>query len=99
MPNRYQYIKIIRDEKGKRYYVNNFYPEISPTDQDLYLITTEGDRYDLLAAQYLGDKTLWWIIPSCNSLDCDSLFPPSNIQLRIPATTVPFLQEYTNLNK
>lgn len=98
MSNRYEYIRIVKNDEGRRFYTNNFYPETLPTDQDIYLITVEGDRYDLLAAQYFGDVTLWWVIPSCNSLDCDTLYPVPGTQLRIPADLQQVLTAYKNIN-
>ena len=98
MDSRYDNIQLTKNVEGRRYYVNNFYPETLPTDQDLYIITVSEDRYDLLAYQYYGDQTLWWVIPSANSLDCDSLYPPPGIQLRIPVDITAFMTEYKNIN-
>lgn len=99
MPSRYQYITIIKNDDKKRYYVPNYYPIIPPANEDIYLITVEGDRYDLLANKYYGNASLWWIIPASNNLDCDSLYPPSGIQIRIPVDKEKVLLEYSNINK
>lgn len=98
MTDRYENIRIVKDAEGTRFYTNNFYPQTPPTEQDLYVITVEEDRYDLLAFQYYGDTTLWWVIPSANSLDCDSLYPPVGIQLRIPVDIVSIMTEYRKIN-
>lgn len=62
------------------------YPEI-PTDvNDIYAYTTEGDRLDLLAQQFYGDISLWWIIATGNPevLSLNSLFIPVGTEIRIP---------------
>ncbi len=62
------------------------YPEI-PTDvNDIYAYTTEGDRLDLLAQQFYGDISLWWIIATGNPevLSLNSLFVPVGTEIRIP---------------
>lgn len=98
MSNRYQNIEILKDVNKKRFYKNNFYPFVEPTDKDLYLITTSEDRYDLLANQYYGDVTLWWLIPVSNRLHCDSLYPPPGIQIRIPLDVEKILEKYRDIN-
>ena len=99
MSNRYQNIKVVRNVDGKRYYTNNIYPEVMPTENDIYVIAVEEDRYDLLAHEYYSDKTLWWIIPTVNNLTCDSLYPPVGLQLRIPVDIDSILKSYKNLNQ
>ena len=64
--SRYQDIAILNTPEGKRYYGTNFYPTIPLSDSDIYVITDERDRYDMLANQYYGDVSLWWIIASAN---------------------------------
>jgi hypothetical protein len=60
--NRYQDIQIIKNSEGTRYYKNSKYPRIPLSINDIYVITTERDRLDILAQQYYGDSSLWWII-------------------------------------
>lgn len=91
MPYRYDTspIKTLNDSKsknfGEKYYANNVYPDIPLTGADVYVITTFGDRLDLLAFDYYGDSSMWWIIASANALPGDSMFPPVGEQIRIPA--------------
>ena len=40
----------------KKYYVNVVYPEVPPTADDTYIITSYEDRPDLLAYDYYGDE-------------------------------------------
>lgn len=52
---------------------------------DIYLISTLGDRFDILAQEYYNDSSLWYVIASANpSLRRDTLLIEPGIQLRIP---------------
>jgi hypothetical protein len=98
--NRYQYIKVESNSTTKvRYYRDSKYPTIPLSPNDIYVITTIGDRYDLLADQYYGDSTLWWIISTANSLlPQNSIFIPIGTQIRIPTNISEILTSYNNLN-
>jgi hypothetical protein len=82
---RYSRTKITKNPEGKRYYATRRYSEIPRSNNDLYVITAIGDRYDLLANQYYKDPSLWWVISSANPEYIGSLYPPLGVQLRIPA--------------
>lgn len=96
--NRYENIPVVRSESKKRYYKTNIYPQIPLSENDLYVIATETDRYDLLAYTYYQDVTYWWIIPTANNLSCDSLYPTPGIQLRIPSDLYGVIQDYALIN-
>jgi hypothetical protein len=97
--NRYKDIPIFQNKDNFRYYAESKYPEIPLSENDIWVITTYGDRYDLLAQQYYGDKSLWWVIPSANnSLTKNSLYPPIGEQLRIPTNINNILFEYKDIN-
>ena len=98
--NRYRYIKIEKNpEIGVKQYRDSKYPSISLSSTDIYVVTTIGDRYDLLANQYYGDSTLWWIISTTNSLlPQNSIFIPVGTQIRIPTDINNILTSYNNLN-
>ena len=85
--SRYSRINIIRTpELPKLRYVNVIYPRIPLGSQDIYVYTTQGDRYDSLALTFYKDSSLWWIINRANpNQDSASLFPSVGAQLRIPA--------------
>jgi hypothetical protein len=85
--SRYSRINIIRTpELPKLRYVNVIYPQIPLGSQDIYVYTTQGDRYDSLALTFYKDSSLWWIINRANpNQDSASLFPSVGVQLRIPA--------------
>ena len=57
-------------------------PELS--SQDIYIQITSPERLDLLADQFYGDATLWWIIATTNGLGKGTLFTPEGITIRIP---------------
>ena len=98
-----RYKNIIPTEKvssGITYYKNSKYPIIPLSINDIYVITTIGDRYDLLAQQYYNDFSLWWIISIANdNLPQNSLYPPVGEQIRIPTNVNNILAEYTSLNE
>tara|TARA_R110000868_G_scaffold287917_1_gene548265 strand:+ start:157 stop:453 length:297 start_codon:yes stop_codon:yes gene_type:complete len=61
------------------------YPFIPESEQDFYLITSMGDRFDILASQFYGDSKYWWAIASSNpTARRDTLLLEPGLQLRIP---------------
>ena len=98
MPNRYQNIPIEKIN-GKRVYQTVRYPEIPLNENDIYVYTTQGDRFDILAQQYYGDQSYWWIISIANAqLLQNSLVIPEGIQLRIPSDLAGILSSFNLLN-
>lgn len=97
--NRYEPARIRKNKSGSRYFTTTFYPSIPYSLNDIYVITGEGDRLDLLANQYYKDSSLWWIILSANPLiPKDSLFIPVGTQLRIPVNVQNILANYSSFN-
>ena len=100
--NRYQNIQTFPPTSTlPRRYVNVKYPEISKDFSDIYVFTTQGDRYDLLADTYYRNSSLWWIISIANQdSSYDSLIPPIGAQIRIPNfSRIGQIQtEFENLN-
>jgi phage tail protein X len=97
--NRYQNIQLITSSLGIKYYKDSKYPRIPLSVNDIYVITTIGDRFDLLANQYYGDPSLWWIISIANeSLPQDSLYLPVGTQIRIPPNPATVVSSYNQLN-
>jgi hypothetical protein len=97
--NRYQNIEQTRySGTGSLYYYNNIYPDIPFSEKDNYVITTLGDRFDILANNFYGDPTLWWIIPSANGISGDSLYPEPGTQLRIPSDIRSIINQYQSVN-
>jgi nucleoid-associated protein YgaU len=97
--NRYDSIKILKTLEGADYLTTTKYPEIPRSTNDYYVITTAGDRYDLLAQQFYKDGTLWWIIAYANNSQQASLVVKPGIQLRIPGNLDTILENYKKANK
>jgi hypothetical protein len=84
---------------GKQYYKAKKFPPIPPTESDVYVITTEGDRLDLLAFTYYDDASLWWVISGINNgITFGSMFPEPGTQLRIPININEVLNIFNNAN-
>ena len=96
--NRYSNIQVTKNSAGRQYFTNNIYPEIPVSEDDIYVVTTIGDRLDLLAHSYYGDASLYWMIASANNLPGDSLVPPLGQQLRIPVDTEGIMNQYLDAN-
>ena len=105
--NRYQNTSLTSID-GKRVYQTTHYPEIPITNDDIYIYTTQGDRFDVLANVYYKDSSLWWIISTANTaiagttlpsdLPQDSLVIPEGLQIRIPANYIAVLNSFKFLN-
>ncbi len=100
MANRYQYSETLTTKETKKKYLEStIYPKIKPTNEDIYIISTQSDRLDLLAAKYYGDPTYWWIISVANNLNDASLAIESGKQLRIPGNISTVLTEFERINR
>lgn len=96
---RYTNIEILKTDEGKRYYKGVKYPDIPLDFNDIYVYSTQGDRFDILAQQYYSDSTLWWVISIANrSLTQGSYYIPEGTQIRIPANVGKVLSQYNQLN-
>ena len=88
-----------KTKKGKRYYGTVKYPEIPLNFEDIYVFTEQGDRLDILAEEYYGDSTLWWVISTANnSLNQGSYFVDPGVQIRIPSQISAIIANYNALN-
>lgn len=105
--NRYQDIFVYKID-GKLVYASSRYPEVPLSNNDTYVYTTAGDRFDTLANQYYKDSSLWWIISIANTavagtslpsdLPQDSLLIPQGSQIRIPADYISIVETFQNIN-
>lgn len=98
MPSRFENIPKFRSSKGIRYISNVIYPEIELSDDDIYVITTGGDRYDTLSYQFYHTMDYWWIIASANNASMDSLVIVPGTQIRVPANPEACYQAFLKLN-
>lgn len=97
--NRYTDTETYKQKEGPTYQGVTRYPEIPETENDTYVITTYGDRLDLLANQYYKDWRLYWIIASANpSLPSNSLYPTLGVQIRIPGNPEDVINSFNNIN-
>ena len=98
---RYDRATILKNSSGEPYYKSKIYPQIPYTESDIYVITTIGDRLDLLAYLYYKDATLWWIISVTNSnvISQGTLYTTPGTQLLIPTDINQDITQYTQLNK
>ena len=98
--NRYRNIPIIRSTTGKQMYATSRYPEIPLSSDDIYVYTTQGDRYDILALQYYTNSSLWWVIASANpNTGLNSLVIPEGIQIRIPSDYASVITQFNLINQ
>ena len=105
--NRYLNIPTIKIN-NKPVYRTVKYPEIPLNENDIYVTTVQGDRFDILANQYYQDQSLWWIISIANTaiagtslpsdLPQNSLNIPPGSQIRIPTNYVEILNDFKTLN-
>ena len=98
MARRYEDIKTEKTLNGKVGYLPTIYPSVSLSNEDFYIVAREQDRMDLLAADFYGNSSLWWVIAMANDLPGDSVFPPLGFQLRIPNNANRALDEFESLN-
>lgn len=99
MYNRYEISKVDKNGPvGDNYYANVVYPDILYSENDSYIITTMGDRLDLLALDFYNDDSLWWIIVSANNLPGDTIYAPIGVQLRIPINVQGIINNYRTVN-
>jgi len=99
MARRYNNIPTLTNPNSKRYIQPVKYPEVDFSVNDVYVITTSGDRFDLLANQYYNDSSLWWVISIANTdLPQNSFFIPEGTQLRIPANFAEVVSNFKSLN-
>ena len=106
--NRYQNIPTEIINK-KPVYRTVKYPEIPLDENDTYVTTVQGDRFDILALQYYSDSSLWWIISIANTatagtsspadLPQNSLLIPQGTQIRIPANPQAIITEFKLINQ
>ena len=100
MASRYTYNEVLKVKETKKIYLEStIYPKIKPNDNDLYIISEQGDRLDLLANKYYSDPTLWWIIATANNINDATFYVEPGVQLRIPSDTNTILNDLQKINR
>jgi len=98
--NRYDNTTILKTQQDRPYIKGKYYPNIPLSENDVYVITTVGDRLDSLANSYYNDNTLWWVIAMANNnVTKGALYPEPGTQLRIPTDINKVLDLYNQFNK
>tara|TARA_R110000782_G_scaffold258016_1_gene347556 strand:+ start:12 stop:320 length:309 start_codon:yes stop_codon:yes gene_type:complete len=101
MANKLRFIRKLQQGRKQRYYRHIKYPEIPLSNTDLYIITKDGDRLDLLADTFYNDTSLWWIISQANPqvLKGDGIVLKSGLQIRIPSQPELIIIQYQKINE
>lgn len=95
--NRYRAVES-RVVESKQIRSTTIYPQIPASESDFYVITSVGDRFDILSQQFYSNQTYWWAIASANpQVRKDSLSIEPGLQLRIPPLSA-ILESYEQLN-
>jgi phage tail protein X len=97
--NRYQNIPKTKINK-KLVYRTSRYPEVLLSPNDIYVYTTQGDRFDTLAQQYYNNSSLWWVISIANTdkVNQSTIVIPEGLQIRIPSTYANVIQDFNIIN-
>lgn len=98
MPNRLKNIEVVQTEQGEKYRKNPIHIKPSLSEDDIYIITQPGDRYDILALEYYNDPELWWILASLDKNYKGTLNLKPGQQLRIPRNKDQIIKEYEDFN-
>ena len=86
------------DKSGVRVYSTTYYPEIPISNNDVFIVSREGDRLDNLAHKYYSDNTLWWVIAKANGIKGKTALKPGE-NLRIPLNIQRITEIFRNINK
>jgi phage tail protein X len=97
--NRYQNIPKTKID-GNLVYQTSRYPEVPLSPNDIYVYTTQGDRFDTLSQQYYKDSSLWWVISIANTdkINQSTLVIPEGLQIRIPSNYSVIIQDFNIIN-
>jgi nucleoid-associated protein YgaU len=98
MARRYENTGTYKTPSGKVGYLPTKYPSLVPSNNDTYIIARAEDRLDLIATDFYGDPTLWWVVAMANDLPGDSMNTPLGFQLRIPGNLNDALNAYDQSN-
>lgn len=93
--SRYNNNPIKQNRLGRRVFRSRIYPNIPKRDDDIYVATQTGDRLDLLASEYYGDPSLWWIIASANNIHNAPVGIQDGTILRIPQNFIEIERNFT----
>jgi len=69
---------------GKRFYASPNLPIIPVSDSDIFITSNSETRLDILALEYYGNSSYWWVIAKANNIGF-GYYVPFGEQIRIPA--------------
>tara|TARA_R110001592_G_scaffold26720_7_gene99730 strand:+ start:7643 stop:7942 length:300 start_codon:yes stop_codon:yes gene_type:complete len=79
--NRYEATNTTDDDRFK----TSRYPKFPKQSTDLYIISRELDRLDLLANEFYKDPRYWWVLAEANpTLGKGTFDIPAGLQIRVP---------------
>ena len=82
--DRYKSTKRVTElETGYKKLETKFYRKCPKSQNDIYVMSQYGDRFDKLAFEYYKDASLWWYIAKANNMAFNNI--PEGELLRIPA--------------
>lgn len=92
--DRYQFTK-----KNQDRYQTTRYPSFPKQQSDLYIISREADRLDLLANEFYKDPRYWWVLADANKLNNGSMLIPPGKQIRIPFPITDLLENLRDVEE
>lgn len=97
---RYKEIRQRINPLGKRYYTNSILPTIPLSANDIYIITTAGDRLDKLSQEFYKTPKYWWVISAANpnKFKKSSYFVAPGTQIRIPVDPSSYVDYFNSFN-
>ena len=98
--SRYSNTRLKRKPSGERVYSYTLYPKIPIQNSDVFITPTYGDRLDILANDYYGDSSLWWIIAQANGIKGFTALYTKNFkgELRIPTEIQNIINDFESMN-
>ena len=88
MQSRYRNNGLKKTTDGRVVFQSKIYPNIPPSDDDIFVATETGDRFDTLAYQFYKDSTLWWVIACANNIHNAVFGFEDGTVLRIPTNYI-----------
>lgn len=82
--SRTKFYRTKKREDGKQQYRSLTFPSFEESSDDIVIQIGDYDRLDVIAEEFFGDPSLWWVIAVYNNIGNPSLYVDSQQYLRIP---------------
>ena len=79
---------------GRQVLRSKIYPNIPKKDNDIHIVTQQGDRLDTLSNQFYSDSSLWWIIATANNIHDSGFSVDPGTVLRVPVDYLSIIQSF-----